>query len=110
TSALGRQSHGRAKTHLAIHVARMLAAQYADFGWVDLTAIDSSAAAVPLIRQVAVPDTAEPAAAEGRARAQPSQRLLLIIDNFEHVLAAADDVGQLLTSTPHLTIMVTSRS
>ncbi len=101
---------GAGKTRLAIHVARMLAAQYADVCWVDLTAIDSSAAAVPLIRQVAMPDTAEAAAAEGRARAQPSQRLLLIIDNFEHVLAAADDVGQLLTSTPHLTIMVTSRS
>jgi predicted ATPase/DNA-binding CsgD family transcriptional regulator len=101
---------GAGKTRLAIHVASLLAAQDADVSWVDLTAIDSSAAVLPFIRQRAMPDTADAAATEGRARAQPSQRLLLIIDNFEHVLAAADDVGRLLTSTPHLTIMVTSRS
>lgn len=38
------------------------------------------------------------------------RRALLILDNFEHVLAAAPIVSQLLASCPHLTILVTSRA
>jgi predicted ATPase/Tfp pilus assembly protein PilF len=37
------------------------------------------------------------------------KRLLLILDNFEHVLAAAPLVSELLAAAPNLTILVTSR-
>jgi non-specific serine/threonine protein kinase len=39
-----------------------------------------------------------------------SKRLLLVLDNFEHLLAASPVVGQLLQAAPHLTVLVTSRA
>ena len=37
------------------------------------------------------------------------KHLLLLLDNFEQVIAAAPDVTELLTACPHLKILVTSR-
>lgn len=39
-----------------------------------------------------------------------SKRLLLILDNFEHVLAAAADMADLLTAVPGLRLLVTSQA
>lgn len=39
-----------------------------------------------------------------------SKRLLLILDNFEHVLAAAADMADLLTAVPDLRLLVTSQA
>ena len=49
-------------------------------------------------------------AARGRAGAPPrSRELLLILDNFEHVLDAAPLVAELLARRPRLTVLATSR-
>ncbi len=37
------------------------------------------------------------------------KKLLLLLDNFEHLLAGADFVGHLLTHVPTITLLVTSR-
>ena len=37
------------------------------------------------------------------------QRLLLVLDNFEHLLDAAAGVAETIGSCPHLTVLVTSR-
>jgi predicted ATPase/class 3 adenylate cyclase len=37
------------------------------------------------------------------------KRLLLVLDNFEQVMAAADDVAELVRQCPKLTVLVTSR-
>ena len=37
------------------------------------------------------------------------RRLLLVLDNFEHLLPAASDIAGLLTQCPRLTMLVTSR-
>ncbi len=42
------------------------------------------------------------------ARLQP-ERLLLLLDNFEHLLAAAPLVSELLVACPNLTVLATSR-
>ncbi len=39
-----------------------------------------------------------------------SQPLLLLLDNFEHLLSAASDVAELLTLNPNLKVMVTSQA
>lgn len=39
-----------------------------------------------------------------------TKRLLLILDNFEHLLAGVDAIVTLLTQTPHVKALVTSRS
>jgi predicted ATPase/DNA-binding XRE family transcriptional regulator len=47
------------------------------------------------------------------ARLQRSLRdyqLLLVLDNFEHVLAAAPLIGELLSAAPHVKVLVTSRT
>ena len=38
-----------------------------------------------------------------------NRRLLLLLDNFEHVTAAATEVSALLTTCPHVDVLVTSR-
>ena len=38
------------------------------------------------------------------------QQVLLVLDNFEHVLAAATEVGRLLAGCPSLKVLVTSRA
>ena len=35
--------------------------------------------------------------------------MLVILDSFEHIVEAASDVAGLLTSCPHLDVIVTSR-
>ena len=44
------------------------------------------------------------------ARALRGQQRLLVLDNFEHVLAAAPAVAELLAWCPHLKVLVTSRA
>src|SRR5260370_27813596 len=43
------------------------------------------------------------------AAAIGNRHLLLLLDNFEHVVAAAPDVATLLADCPHLDVLVTSR-
>ncbi|HZA05615.1 MAG TPA: helix-turn-helix domain-containing protein [Propionibacteriaceae bacterium] len=38
------------------------------------------------------------------------RRLVLILDNFEHLLSAAPEIGRLVAACPHLTVLVTSRA
>jgi non-specific serine/threonine protein kinase len=44
------------------------------------------------------------------ARAIGGRRLLLLLDNCEHVLAAAPEVGNLLATCPNLVVLATSRA
>jgi predicted ATPase len=39
-----------------------------------------------------------------------TQRLLLLLDNFEHLLSAGSDVAELLTLNPNLKVLVTSQA
>lgn len=43
-------------------------------------------------------------------RSLRQQKLLLVLDNFEHVLAAAPLVGELLSAAPQLKVLATSRT
>lgn len=103
---------GAGKTRLALHIALLLAEEYADGVWfVDLSTLHASDL---LPQQVAlalgVPEE------RGRTRLETlidflrSKQLLLILDNCEPVVAAcAELAASLLSSCPKLRILATSR-
>jgi len=102
---------GAGKTRLAIEVAREVADRFADgVAFVDLTAT-RDAALVPLL----IAQALDLRAADDRppadllAAALRDRRLLLVLDNCEHVLAAAPLVATLLAAAPRLTVLATSR-
>jgi non-specific serine/threonine protein kinase len=97
---------GVGKTRLAIAVATALEPRLPDgVVFVDLTAVrDAALVAEELAAALGVGDGPDrPGAVLATAR------LLLVVDNFEHVLDAAPAVGALLTPWPRLRVLVTSR-
>jgi predicted ATPase/DNA-binding XRE family transcriptional regulator len=103
---------GVGKTHLAIEAARRLTTAFAD-GACFVPLVDvQSAAAVPgaIAAQLQVPLPAGQAPHDELGPKLHDRRLLLVLDNFEHVLAAAQMVGNLLAAAPGLTVLATSRS
>jgi predicted ATPase len=94
---------GSGKTRLALQVAGAVADDYPHgVWWVPLA---------PIADPAAVIDAAGRAlGAGGRvAEAIADRRLLLLLDNFEHVIAAAADVARLAAECPNLDVLVTSR-
>ena len=102
---------GTGKTRLSLQVAADLLDTFVDGAWfVDLSPIDNPALVTSTIAAtLGVPETGGqplPALLQGYLR--PKQ-LLLILDNFEQVIAAAPIVAGLLRAAANLKILVTSR-
>ena len=103
---------GIGKTSLATELARAVAADYADGAWlVELDAV-SDAGQVPALvaRTMGVYDGAGRPVAEGVIRHLADRELLLLLDNFEHVLEVAPFVTELLRSAADLRVVVTTRA
>jgi predicted ATPase/DNA-binding SARP family transcriptional activator len=102
---------GVGKTRLAIEAARRLEADFADgTTFVALAPLAqpgelATAIAVALAAQL---QESEPPAATLR-RFLAGRHLLLVLDNFEHLLAGATLVAELVSACPRLTILLTSR-
>lgn len=93
---------GSGKTRLALQVASDAADSYENgVWWVPLAAISEPADVMPAIG----------AALGGGPASQliGNRRVLLLLDNFEQVIAAAPDVTSLLGACPRLDVLVTSR-
>lgn len=103
---------GTGKTRLAIHVANTLGPSFGDGAfYVPLAGVRSTRDVVPSIvstLEISLPSTGgDPEKLLlGFLRARHA---LLVLDNFEQVLEAADDVRKLLGACPHLKIVATSR-
>jgi predicted ATPase len=103
---------GVGKTRLALRVASELVAEFAGGAWLIELAPVSDPAAVPDSAATALGITPRDglAATDAIVEALSGRRLLIVLDNCEHVLGAtADLVETLLTRTAGVTVIATSR-
>ncbi len=103
---------GIGKTRLALAAAAEISADFRDgVAFVPLAPIrDPRMVASAITQALGVGEVESRPAVEGiRAFLQASE-LLLVLDNFEHVAAAAPLAADLLTTCPRLTVLVTSRA
>lgn len=102
---------GTGKTRLAIEAAGQLMDYFRDGTFfVSLAPLRDVNLVVKSIAQTLnVKESGSKALTERLQDHLCNKHLLLILDNFEHLLSAAPFVSQLLTTAPHLTILVTSR-
>lgn len=103
---------GVGKTRLALEAARAAAAAFADGGvFVDLAPIRDPELVLPAIAdRLGVRHTGNRPVAD-RLRVHLAERqLLLLLDNCEHLLAAAPGVAALLAVAPRLSVLATSRT
>jgi predicted ATPase/transcriptional regulator with XRE-family HTH domain len=102
---------GVGKTHLALQIAQDLQGSFPDgVHFIDLTSISDAALLAPLIAQAL--DLGEDVHTEPLAILQHGlrgQRALLVLDNFEQVVAAAPLLAKLLSAAPGIVLLVTSQ-
>jgi predicted ATPase/DNA-binding XRE family transcriptional regulator len=103
---------GVGKTRLALELTADLAPAFADgVVFVPLATVLDPALVLPTIAEaLGVRDTNGSSLAERSARVLRDKRLLLVLDNFEHVTEAASMVTKLLATCPGLAVLVTSQS
>jgi non-specific serine/threonine protein kinase len=102
---------GSGKTRLALQVASSLVEAYRDGVWmVELATISEPALVSNAIAQaLKVKPVQEAILADVLERFLARKHLMLLLDNFEHLLEATPLVGRLLAAAPQLTVLATSR-
>ena len=102
---------GVGKTRLAIEVAAQVAGDFADGAvFVDLAPLrDPGLVLSALAQRLGVDERDATPLPELLAAALRAKHLLILLDNFEHVLAARGDVLALLEACPRAALLVTSR-
>src|SRR5258708_4649471 len=103
---------GVGKTRLAVQVAAGLAEAFSDgVGFVPLAAVRDPNLVLPTLAQALGlrENSGQPLAAT-LAAALAERHLLLVLDNFEQVLAAAPQLTQLLAACPKVRALMTSRA
>ena len=102
---------GTGKTRLALQAAMELLSEFEDGAFfVGLAPITDPSLVMPSISHaLGLPEATERTPAEGVTEHLRDKELLLVMDNFEQVLDAAPEVGQLLTMTERVRVLATSR-
>lgn len=103
---------GVGKTRLALELAAH-AARVLPHGamFVDLAAVSDSALVVDAVaRSVGLRITPESTLLPQLGEWLQARRLMLVIDNFEHVTEAASSIAELLTMCPDVRVVATSRT
>ena len=101
---------GTGKSRLALEVAASKLDSFESVYFVDLakvTAADAVVAAIGDTMRISLSRVDDEIAALSNSIGV--EKVLLILDNFEHLIGAATAVGQILTSTPGVKALVTSR-
>jgi non-specific serine/threonine protein kinase len=102
---------GIGKTRLALRVVEEVAGNYPDGTvGVPLAPLRDVGLVLPTIAE-AIGAREDPSRSlfDGLIEALVGRRLLLLLDNCEHVVAAARDLARLLVACPELTLLATSR-
>jgi hypothetical protein len=101
---------GIGKTRLALEIG---AAVRGEFDGVAMVALDEVSSADLVLSSIAssvgVPETPGQPLLDAVINYLRSRRTLLIVDNFEHMMAAAGLLGQLITQADQVLLLVTSR-
>jgi predicted ATPase/DNA-binding SARP family transcriptional activator len=102
---------GIGKTSLALDLGRRLGGEFGDGSAAALLGalVDPGLVARTIVEALEIPETGLDAEEE-LSRALAQSELLLVVDNFEHVLAAAPTITHLLSVCPSLKVVVTSRA
>jgi predicted ATPase/DNA-binding XRE family transcriptional regulator len=102
---------GVGKTRLALQVAAAIGNDFTDgICFVDLSPVhDSVLVASAIARELGVRETGDRPLGRRLATALRNKHLLLVMDNFEQVLAGSFVLASLLVACPRLTVLVTSR-
>jgi predicted ATPase/DNA-binding CsgD family transcriptional regulator len=103
---------GVGKTRLALHVAAAVGDTFADgICFVPLASISHPGQVMPAIaKALGLWEALDRPVLDHVREYLREQHLLLLLDNFEHVAAAAPELAALLMSCPHLHLLVTSRA
>jgi predicted ATPase/DNA-binding CsgD family transcriptional regulator len=103
---------GIGKTRLALALAAKIAADFADgVCFAPLAAVpDADLVAPSVVRAVGLVDAGDVPAQNTLVAALRQAEALLVLDNFEHVLAAAPLLSDLLALCPRLKVLATSRT
>jgi len=103
---------GTGKTRLAVAAAVELAQDFADGVYFVPLASLSDVGLLPatIALTLGVAESAGQSASESLKSFLSQKQALLVLDNFEHLLAAAPAVADLQAACPRLMVMVTSRS
>jgi predicted ATPase/DNA-binding winged helix-turn-helix (wHTH) protein len=103
---------GIGKTSLALKVTGDIVGEFADGGWlIELASLsDSAQVTVTVANVLRLELGSHPIVPESLARTIADKRLLLILDNCEHLIGAVAPLAEtLLAICPHITIVTTSR-
>jgi predicted ATPase/DNA-binding SARP family transcriptional activator len=103
---------GSGKTRLAVALAAQLAEEASTPAYfVDLAPLADAGEVLPAIaRAVGLAQEAATPNVEALQRFLLNHRLLLVLDNFEHLLGAAGAVAELIAAVPGLKVLATSRA
>jgi predicted ATPase len=103
---------GVGKTRLALEAARDATEDFPDgVAFVALASLTAPVLVVPTVaRSVGLSEAGGRSSHEVLRAYLQKKRLLLVLDNLEHLMEAAPEVSALLSSCPDLTVLITSRA
>ncbi len=103
---------GTGKTRLALQLAAAVADEFPDGTWFVALGTVSDPAMVPatIAHVLGVADDPQRRAIDVLSAELAGRHVLLVLDNFEQVTAAAGDLAELLRRAPELRVLATSRA
>lgn len=102
---------GIGKSRLALEVAQLIGDRFDRVTFVALENVREPDDVLPTIaRDLGVREASDRPMLDALGIARADHRDLIVLDNFEHVIAAAPLVASLLTALPRATLLVTSRA